>query len=97
MPDLFTSDLSKLTLSDVTDFLGLNGPEELRPPEGTRIDFKRELRPEIGATVSVSQTHSVASFSSASNPPSAQNRGKMWRFLLLALPWAPMLAHGSQT
>jgi hypothetical protein len=52
MHDLFTDDLSKLTLSDVTDFLGLNGPEDLRPTEGTRIDFKRELRPEIGATVS---------------------------------------------
>jgi predicted HTH transcriptional regulator len=51
LSDLFTDDLSKLTLSDVIDFLGINGPEELRPPEGTRIDFKRVLVPDLGATV----------------------------------------------
>ncbi len=51
MSDLFTDDLAKLTLSDVTSFLGLDGPEELRPPEGARIDFKRALSPDIGAAV----------------------------------------------
>lgn len=51
MSDLFTDDLSKLTLPDVTDFLGLNGPEELRPPEGARIDFNLTLPADIGVTV----------------------------------------------
>lgn len=51
MADLFTEDLSKLTLVNVVDFLGINVAEELRLPEGTRIDFKRTLTAHIGKTV----------------------------------------------
>src|SRR5205823_4748603 len=35
----------------VESFLGIHGPEELRPAEGLRLDFKRQLIPDLGKYV----------------------------------------------
>jgi hypothetical protein len=51
MADLFLDDLSKLRLPDIENFLALSGPEELRPAEGLRLDFKHQLISDLGKYV----------------------------------------------
>lgn len=51
MSNLFAADLEKLRLTDLEGFLGLSGPEDQRPPEGSRIDFKESLPSDIGDDV----------------------------------------------
>lgn len=53
MADLFSSstNLQKITVADVESFLGLNGPEEQRPQEGSRLDYKSSEPERIGDDV----------------------------------------------
>jgi hypothetical protein len=38
--NLFSADLNTLSIVDLEDFLGINGPEEQRPSEGVKVDYK---------------------------------------------------------
>jgi hypothetical protein len=51
MANLFLSDLSHLSTDDVEAFLALTGPEDQRPTENSRLDFKESFIPDIGDTV----------------------------------------------
>ncbi len=51
MADLFTCDLSTLSLQDVIDFLGLSLSESERLPENSRIDYKQGFPEDIGDDV----------------------------------------------
>jgi len=49
--DLFSTDLSALTITDVEDFLVIGGPEEQRPAEGIRLDYKVNESADLADTV----------------------------------------------
>jgi predicted HTH transcriptional regulator len=49
--ELFSSDLETISIADVQDFLGINAPEEQRPPEGVRIDYKLKEPSDLADTV----------------------------------------------
>jgi hypothetical protein len=49
--NLFTGDLDKITINDVEDFLAIAGPEEQRPSEGLRIDYKEKEPVDFPETV----------------------------------------------
>lgn len=51
MADLFKDNLEQLNLSAVIEFLGINAPEEQRPPEGARLDFKQTLTQDLASDV----------------------------------------------
>lgn len=51
MANLFSDSLSTIKLSDVEQFLNLQGPESSRPIEGPRLDFKKDLPQDIGRDV----------------------------------------------
>lgn len=58
MATLLSTDLSRLKLADVEDFLGLHLPERERPVEGPKIDLKIALPQDIGKDVAaMSNTH----------------------------------------
>jgi predicted HTH transcriptional regulator len=50
--DLFLGDLSGMTTADVEAFLALNTPEDQRPKETNRLDFKESFTTDIGDAVS---------------------------------------------
>jgi predicted HTH transcriptional regulator len=49
--DLFVDDLQQITFSDVESFLAISSPEDQRPTEGTRIDFKKAVPNDLCDTV----------------------------------------------
>jgi hypothetical protein len=49
--DLFSSNLQAMTFSDVADFLSIAAPEEGRPSEGPRIDFKLRIPDDLCDTI----------------------------------------------
>lgn len=49
--DLFQINLDDLQLSDIEQFTGIERPENERPKEGVRLDFKKEIPDKIGDTV----------------------------------------------
>src|SRR5262249_50958396 len=49
--DLFSGDLEKITLADIEGFLGINSPESERPPEGSRVDYKKEMPQDLAKDV----------------------------------------------
>lgn len=49
--DLFSEDLEKITLADLENFLALNSPEEVRPTEGIKIDYKANVPDDLCDTV----------------------------------------------
>lgn len=51
MANLFTDDLSQLTLIDVEQFLNLKAPVGLRVMEGPRLDFKQDVPQDLGRDV----------------------------------------------
>src|SRR5260370_40257396 len=51
MADLFTCNLTVLSLQDLVEFLGLSLPEDKRLPESSQIDYKREFPPDLGDDV----------------------------------------------
>lgn len=51
MANLFLSDLSKMSSVDVESFLALSNPEDQRPTETSRLDFKESLPMDIGDSV----------------------------------------------
>jgi hypothetical protein len=51
MANLFLSDLSKMSSADVESFLALSNPEDQRPTETSRLDFKESLPMDIGDSV----------------------------------------------
>jgi predicted HTH transcriptional regulator len=48
MANLFTDDLSQVTLLDVEQFLNLQAPTSLRVMEGPRLDFKKDVPQDLG-------------------------------------------------
>lgn len=58
MANLFLSDLSKMSSSDVESFLALSNPADQRPTETSRLDFKESLPMDIGdAVAALSNTY----------------------------------------
>jgi hypothetical protein len=56
--DLFNTDLSALTITDIEDFLVINGPEEQRPAEGIKLDYKVKEGADLADTVAAfANTH----------------------------------------
>lgn len=51
MSDLFRGDLSNINTSDIESFLALNSPNDQRPVETSRLDFKEAFVPNIGESV----------------------------------------------
>jgi hypothetical protein len=51
MPDLLSCEIDAIKLTDIDDFLAVTRPELERPPEGTRVDYKELLPPDIGDDV----------------------------------------------
>lgn len=51
MGNLYTERLDSVTLEDILAFLSLDLPEDKRPPEGQRIDYKVDLPDDLGKTV----------------------------------------------
>lgn len=49
--DLFNADLSALTIADIEDFLVISGPEEQRPAEGVKLDYKLNESADLSDTV----------------------------------------------
>jgi hypothetical protein len=49
--DLFSADLEKITLANVENFLALRSPEEGRPTEGIKIDYKVKVPDDLCDTV----------------------------------------------
>lgn len=49
--DLFQINLDDLQFSDIEQFTGIERPENERPKEGVRLDFKKEIPDKIGDTV----------------------------------------------
>ena len=49
--DLFSANLEKITLADVENFLALGSPEEGRPTEGIKIDYKVKVPDDLCDTV----------------------------------------------
>lgn len=48
MPNLFSCDLTTLSLRDIDEFLGLSQPENLRIPESGRIEYKADMPQDLG-------------------------------------------------
>jgi hypothetical protein len=48
MANLFTGDISQVTLSDVEQFLNLNASPSSRATEGPRLDFKQDVPQDLG-------------------------------------------------
>lgn len=58
MANLFLNDLSHLSTADVEAFLALSSPEDQRPTETSRLDFKESFIPDIGdAVAALANTH----------------------------------------
>ncbi len=49
--DLFKMDLDNITFPDIESFTGIHSPENERPPEGIRLDYKADMPDDIGKTV----------------------------------------------
>ncbi len=49
--DLFQINLDNIQFSDIEQFTGIERPENERPKEGVRLDFKKEISDKIGDTV----------------------------------------------
>jgi hypothetical protein len=63
MADLLSCDLTKLSLKDVDEFLGLSLPENQRVAESGRIEYKEDLPQDLGEISPLLQTGMVVSFS----------------------------------
>src|SRR5437763_12441248 len=51
MADLFTCNLTSLSLQDVDEFLGLSSSEDKRLPESSQIDYKQDFPSDLGHDV----------------------------------------------
>jgi len=51
VPDLYSGDIDSIKIADVEDFLFINKPEDQRPPENARIDYKEAPPSDIGLDV----------------------------------------------
>lgn len=51
MRNMFTDSVSAITAEDIREFLGLAYPENQRPQEGPRIDYKEDIPQELGECV----------------------------------------------
>jgi predicted HTH transcriptional regulator len=49
--DLFSADIEKIALTDVENFLAIGSPEEGRPSEGIKIDYKAKVPDDLCDTV----------------------------------------------
>src|SRR5579859_955596 len=49
--DLFSADLESISMADVEEFLAIHSPEQQRPTEGIKLDYKLKEPADLGDTV----------------------------------------------